>query len=90
MKRIIATAMKVVVVYYATACNVSEQVAQVDRVFHGDRDSLRVDIPKDKVPPASRRLSGRKYFFIESPQFMDAKPAISIMEGALAAKGKAP
>jgi len=57
---------------------------------HGDRDSLRVDIPKDKVPSASRRLSGRKYFFIESPQFMDAKLAISIMENALAGRGKAP
>lgn len=57
---------------------------------HGDRDSLRIDIPKDKVPPASRRLAGKKYFFTESPQFMDAKAALSVMENALASRGKVP
>lgn len=57
---------------------------------HGDRDSLRIDIPKDKVPPTARRVPGRKYFFVEGPQFMDIKPAIKVMESALAAKGKAP
>ena len=56
---------------------------------HGDRDSLRVDIGKDKVPAAARRVAGRKYFFVEGPEFMDVKPAVKIIDDALAGKGKA-
>ena len=55
---------------------------------HGDRDSLRVDIAKDKVPVAARRTAGRKYFFVEGPEFMDVKPAVKIIDDALAGKGK--
>jgi ABC-type Fe3+ transport system substrate-binding protein len=55
---------------------------------HGDRDSLRVDIPKERVPPRFRRVSGRKYFFVETPEFMDAKPAMKLVEEALAAKAR--
>ena len=55
---------------------------------HGDRDSLRVDIAKDKVPAAARRVAGRKYFFVEGPEFMDVKPAVKIIDDALASKGK--
>lgn len=56
---------------------------------HGDRDSLRVDIPKDKVPGAQRRITGRKYFFVELPEHMDVKPAVKIIDDALGAKGRA-
>jgi ABC-type uncharacterized transport system YnjBCD substrate-binding protein len=56
---------------------------------HGDRDSLRIDIPKDKVPEAGRRRAGRKYFFVEGPEFMDVKPAVKIIDDALAATTKA-
>ncbi|MBM2803615.1 MAG: Extracellular solute-binding protein [Deltaproteobacteria bacterium] len=56
---------------------------------HGDRDSLRVDIPKDKVPAAQRRSAGRKYFFVDSPEYMDVKPAVKIIDDALGAKGRA-
>ncbi len=56
---------------------------------HGDRDSLRIDIPKDKVPEAVRRRAGRKYFFVEDPEFMDVKPAVKIIDDAMAAKAKA-
>lgn len=55
---------------------------------HGDRDSLRIDIPKEKVPPAVRRVVGRKYFFVEGPEFMDVKPAVKIIDEALAGKSK--
>src|SRR5882724_9235637 len=55
---------------------------------HGDRDSLRIDIPKEKVPAAQRRVAGRKYFFVETPEFMDVKPAMKIVEDALAGKGR--
>jgi len=55
---------------------------------HGDRDSLRADIPKDKVPPEVRRVMGRKYFFVEGPEFMDVKPAVKIIEDALGSQRK--
>jgi iron(III) transport system substrate-binding protein len=55
---------------------------------HGDRDSLRIDIPKEKVPAAQRRVAGRKYFFVETPEFMDVKPAMKIVEDALGGKGR--
>jgi iron(III) transport system substrate-binding protein len=53
---------------------------------HGDRDSLRIDIPKDKVPVGMRRVAGRKYFFVEGPEFMDVKPAVKIIDDALGGK----
>jgi iron(III) transport system substrate-binding protein len=55
---------------------------------HGDRDSLRVDIPKDKVPEAVRRRAGKRYFFVEGPEFIDVKPALKIIDDVLAAKTK--
>ena len=55
---------------------------------HGDRDSLRVDIPKDKVPAAMRRVAGRKYFFVDGPEFIDVKPALKIIDEALAGKSR--
>jgi hypothetical protein len=53
---------------------------------HGDRDSLRIDIPKDKVPADVRRVAGRKYFFVDGPEFIDVKPAVKIIDDALAGK----
>ena len=53
---------------------------------HGDRDSMRVDIPKDKIPAPQRRIAGKKYFFVEGPEYMDVKPAMKIVEDALANK----
>jgi hypothetical protein len=47
-----------------------------------------VDIPKDKVPEAVRRRAGKKYFFVEGPEFIDVKPAVKIIDDALAAKAK--
>jgi ABC-type Fe3+ transport system substrate-binding protein len=55
---------------------------------HGDRDSLRIDIPKDKVPEGQRRMAGRKYFFVEVAEFMDVKPAVKIIDDALAGKAR--
>jgi len=56
---------------------------------HGDRDSLRADIPKDKVPAAQRRIAGRKYFFVELPEYMEVKPAMKIIDDALGGKARA-
>jgi iron(III) transport system substrate-binding protein len=55
---------------------------------HGDRDSLRIDIPKDKVPAGVRRVAGRKYFFVDGPEFIDVKPALKIINDALAGKAR--
>jgi iron(III) transport system substrate-binding protein len=55
---------------------------------HGDRDSLRIDIPKDKVPAAMRRVAGRRYFFVDGPEFIDVKPALKIIDEALAGKSR--
>jgi iron(III) transport system substrate-binding protein len=55
---------------------------------HGDRDSLRADIPKDKVPAEARRVAGRKYFFVDGPEFIDVKPAVKIIDEALAGKAR--
>lgn len=55
---------------------------------HGDRDSLRIDIPKDKVPVMGRRVMERKYLFVETPEFMDDKPATKVMDEALASRKK--
>ena len=55
---------------------------------HGDRDSLRADVPKDKFPAAQRRIAGRKYFFVELPEYMEVKPAMKIIDDALAGKAR--
>jgi ABC-type Fe3+ transport system substrate-binding protein len=55
---------------------------------HGDRDSLRTDVPKDKIPEGLRRVAGRRYFFVEGPEFMDVKPAVKIVDEALAGKAR--
>jgi iron(III) transport system substrate-binding protein len=57
---------------------------------HGDRDSLRIDIAKEKVPAPQRRLAGRKYFFVEGPEYIDVKPAVKIIDDALGGKSRAP
>ena len=43
------------------------------RIFEGP-DSLRIDIPKDDVPPHTRRLGGIKYVITDLPERMDMKP----------------
>jgi len=66
----------------------SRRGQQVYQEGHGDRDSLREDVPKDKVPPRFRRVPGKKYLFVEEPAFMDAKPALKIVEEALSERKK--
>jgi iron(III) transport system substrate-binding protein len=56
---------------------------------HGDRDSLRIDIAKEKVPAPQRRLAGRKYFFVEGPEYINVKPAVKIIDDALGGKTRA-
>jgi len=45
-------------------------------------DSLRIDIPKDDVPMAYRRLEGVKYLYTESPEFMNMEPILKLIKEA--------
>ena len=51
-------------------------------------DSLRIDIPKDDVPPLSRRVEGVNYLDTSKPGWQDMKPVLQIMNEALKAAGK--
>jgi iron(III) transport system substrate-binding protein len=51
-------------------------------------DSLRTDIPKDDVPPLSRRVEGVNYLDTSKPGWQDMKPVLQIMNEALKAAGK--
>ncbi len=45
-------------------------------------DSLRIDISKDDVSKAYRRLEGVKYLYTESPEFMDMEPIMKLIKEA--------
>ena len=47
-------------------------------------NSLRVDIPKDMLPPSDRLMDGAKYVEIETPDRMSMGPVIRVFEEALA------
>lgn len=52
-------------------------------------DSLRVDIPKDDVPPSNRRIEGYNYFDLDSRQeWLDRTPIRKVFEEALLQAGK--
>ena len=52
-------------------------------------DSLRIDIPKDDVKPANRRIEGIRYLDLDSrPEWMDMKPVILVFEEALTEAGR--
>jgi len=42
-------------------------------------DSLRIDIPKDDVPPDFRRQKGVKYFDTDRPEWMDLAPITKLI-----------
>jgi ABC-type Fe3+ transport system substrate-binding protein len=50
------------------------------------RDSRRVDVPKDHVPPAERRRDGMKYFDIDDLNTKDIRPVTKLLDEILAAK----
>lgn len=47
-------------------------------------DSLRIDIPKDLVPPEGRRAEGVKYLHVGRPEMSDMTPVVTAIEEALA------
>jgi len=55
---------------------------------YNSEESLRMDIPKDMVRSAVRRVDGVKYMMAEKPEFMDMAPILEIVETAMAAGKK--
>ena len=46
-------------------------------------DSLRIDIPKDDVPPSHRRVEGVRYINLEDPSRRDMRPIYKLIGEAL-------
>jgi ABC-type Fe3+ transport system substrate-binding protein len=55
---------------------------QKSKVDSGGADSLRIDIPKDEVPPDSRRGQG-KYVMVARPEWFDMTPIQNLLKEAL-------
>ncbi|MGH7772037.1 MAG: ABC transporter substrate-binding protein [Candidatus Binatia bacterium] len=51
-------------------------------------ESMRIDIPKDVIPPEDRRVDGVKYLLADRPEFIDMKPIYEVLDKALAQAGK--
>jgi ABC-type Fe3+ transport system substrate-binding protein len=51
-------------------------------------ESLRVDVPKDAIPPANRRVSGVNYAMVDRAEWMEMGPVYSIITEALERSGK--
>jgi iron(III) transport system substrate-binding protein len=49
-----------------------------------DYDSMREDIPKEKVNPRGRRVPGGKYLLTDRPEWMDMKPIYDLIKQASA------
>jgi len=49
-------------------------------------DSLWIDIPKDEVPPGIRRTEGVKYVIADTPDRLDLKPILKVVNEVLRSK----
>ena len=50
------------------------------------KNSRRVDVPKDQIPPAERRREGMKYFEIDDPETKDITPAVKLIDEIFAGR----
>jgi iron(III) transport system substrate-binding protein len=50
------------------------------------RDSRRVDVPKDHIPPGERRRDGMRYFDTDDPETKDITPITKLLDELLAKK----
>jgi ABC-type Fe3+ transport system substrate-binding protein len=50
------------------------------------RDSRRIDVPKDHIPPGERRKDGMRYFDIDDPETKDIQPVIKLLNQIFAGK----
>jgi len=51
-------------------------------------DSLRIDIPKDDVPPNNRRVEGVQYINLQDPSRLDMRPIYRMIGEAVRGAGK--
>ena len=58
------------------------------RVEGSYRDSLRIDIPKDEIPPDQRRTEGINYIDVDTPERRDMRPIFKLLEETLAESRK--
>ena len=49
---------------------------------HVIADSLRIDISKAEVPPGIRRMEGVKYVVADTPDRLDLKPILKVVNEA--------
>lgn len=54
------------------------------KVMTGNANSLRIDIPKDMIPPDERLVDGVEYTETDLPERMDTRPILKIVAEALA------
>jgi hypothetical protein len=50
------------------------------------KNSRRIDVPKDHIPTAERRVEGVKYFDAEDPDTKDITPVMKLMDEILGGK----
>jgi iron(III) transport system substrate-binding protein len=50
------------------------------------RDSRRIDVPKDHIPPSERRREGMRYFDIDDLNNKDIRPITKLLDEILAGK----
>ena len=51
-------------------------------------DSLRIDIPKDDVPPNNRRVEGVQYINLQDPSRLDMRPIYRMIGEVVRGAGK--
>jgi len=61
---------------------------QNSKIGFGGADSLRLDVPKDDVPPEARRQPEGKYLMINKPEWFDMTPIQTVVKEALSDKQK--
>jgi hypothetical protein len=50
------------------------------------RNSLRMDIPKDKIPPQDRLVEGGKYLDVTRPELSDMAPIFKLAKEIVKAR----
>jgi iron(III) transport system substrate-binding protein len=50
------------------------------------RNSRRIDVPKDHIPPSEQRREGMNYFDTDDPDTKDLRPAMKLLDEILGAR----
>ena len=49
-------------------------------------ESMRVDIPKDLIPPERRRVAGVNYILMDTPEKSDQEPVSKLLKEIIKSK----